>query len=88
MSVVIREGSVPIPSDLVAELGLQDGTAVDVQRTDDGGLKIKPALTREEAIRRLRGSLKDTLKPGENGMESFLKWRQEERELDPSYHQW
>ena len=86
--VILEEGAVPIPEDLAQEFGLHKGSSFQWERTEDGALKLRPAMTREEAIEWLRGSLKDTLKPGENGMESFLKWRQEERELDPTYQQW
>ena len=86
--VILEEGSVPLPEDLAQEFGLHKGSSVRWERTEDGALKLRPATSREEAIDRLMGSLKDTVKPGESGMESFLGWRQEERELDPTYHQW
>ena len=86
--IVLEEGSVPIPEDLAQEFGIHKGSQVEWERTEDGALKLRPASTREEVVRRMRGALKDTLKPGESGVESFLKWRQEERELHPSYQQW
>ncbi len=85
--VILEEGTVPLPEDLAQEFGLHKGSSVRWERTEDGALKLRPAMTREEAIRKLRGALKDTLKPGESGVESFLRWRQEERELDPTYRQ-
>jgi bifunctional DNA-binding transcriptional regulator/antitoxin component of YhaV-PrlF toxin-antitoxin module len=88
MSLVVREGSVPIPEEIAAEFGLREGTPVAGERTEDGRLTLRPALTRQEAAKRLRGMGRAWLKPGESGVEEFLKWRQEERELDETYHQW
>ncbi len=87
MSLVVQEeGSVPIPEDLAHEFGIHKGSQIDWVRTEKGTLELCPARTaRQQAIDRLLGSLKDTVKPGESGMEQFLKWRQEERELDYSY---
>ena len=78
----------PLPEDLAQEFGIHKGSEIEWERTDDGALKLRAANKRLEAIDRLMGSLKHTVKPGESGVEEFLKWRQEERELDPTYHQW
>ena len=89
MSLVVREDlSVAIPEALAAELGLHGGSSVEWERTEDGALKLRPARSRTEAIDRLSGMGKSWVKPGESGVERFLKERQEERELDPTYHQW
>ena len=87
MPLVVREdNSVVLPDELAQELGVHTGNEIEWERTD-AGILLKPrhATSRQEAINRLLGSLKDTVKPGESGMEEFLKWRQEERELDFGY---
>ena len=89
MSLTVREeGSVPLPEELAHEFGIHKGSEIEWERTDDGALKLRVPNDRLEAVRRLRGMGRDLLKPGESGVEEFLKWRQEERELDPTYHQW
>lgn len=90
MSLVVREdNSVVLPEDLSRELGVHKGSEIEWERTD-AGILLKPrhATSRQEAVDRLSGMGKAWLEPGENGVETFLKWRQEERELDPTYHQW
>ncbi len=84
MSVVIREGSVPIPEELATEFGLQDGAVAEWERTDDGRLALSPAPRFKGTSERLRGLLKPYLEPGESGVESFLKWREEDAQLDGS----
>lgn len=85
---VVEEGSVPIPEDLAHAFGIHKGSQIEWERTEDGALKLRATNDRLEAIRAIRGAGRKYLQPGESGVESFLKWRQEERELDPTYHQW
>lgn len=88
MFLTVRDDlSVAIPEAMAEELGLHAGSPVEWERTDDGALKLRAAHDRLEAVRRLRGMGKALLKPGESGVESFLELRQEERELDSTYHQ-
>lgn len=89
MSLTVRDDlSVPIPEAMAEKLGLHRGSPVEWEFTDDGALKLRATNDRLEAIRAIRGAGRKYLKPGDSGVESFLKWRQEERELDPTYHQW
>lgn len=89
MSLTVRDDlSVPIPEALAEEMGLHAGSQVEWERTDDGALKLRTVSERLAAFDRLGEILKGTFEPGESGMGWFLKWRQEERELDPTYRQW
>lgn len=89
MSLTVREeGSVPLPEDLAQEFGIHKGSEIEWERTDDGALKLRTAKSRLAAFDLFSETLRATLKPGEDGMEWFLKWRQEERELDYSYQHW
>ena len=89
MSLLVRDDlSISIPEDLAQQAGIHAGTPVEWERTEDGALKLRATNDRLEAVRRLRGMGKALLKPGESGVEESLKWRQEERELDPTYQQW
>ncbi|CAN5600414.1 hypothetical protein BH11ARM2_BH11ARM2_28960 [soil metagenome] len=89
MSIIVREeGLVPLPEDWAQEFGIHMGSEIEWERTEGGALTLRARNRRLEAIDRLRGMGKAWLKHGESGVESFLRWRQEERELDPSYHQW
>ncbi|AIE85296.1 AbrB/MazE/SpoVT family DNA-binding domain-containing protein [Fimbriimonas ginsengisoli] len=86
MSLVVREeGSVPIPEELAEEFGIHKGSQIEWERTADGSLTLRATMSREETIRAIRGAGRKFLKPGESGVESFLRWRQEERELDDTY---
>lgn len=86
MSLIVREdGSVPLPEDLAQEYGIHKGSRIEWERTSDGALKLRSAEMREAAVRRLRGLGRTWLKPGEEGVEGFLKWRQTERERDDTY---
>ncbi len=86
MSLVVREeGSVPIPEDLAEEFGVHKGSSVEGEQTEDDRLALHTHSSRAEAARKLLGLGEAWLKPGESGVESFLKWRQEERELDETY---
>lgn len=84
MSVVIRGGAVPIPEEFAAEFGLREGTSVEWERTEDGRLALNQAPRRKASSQRLRGMLKPYLEPGESGVESFLRWREEDARLDGS----
>ena len=89
MSLTVRDDlSVPIPEAMAEKLGLHGGSPVEWELTEDGALKLRATNERLVAIRRLRGMGKEWLKPGESGVEGFLDWRQQERELDPTYQQW
>jgi bifunctional DNA-binding transcriptional regulator/antitoxin component of YhaV-PrlF toxin-antitoxin module len=83
--VVREEGLVPIPEDLADRFGIHEGSRIEWVLTDDGRLTLQAANLRAEAIRKLRGSLKDTVKSGDLGMRDFLEWRENERRLDDTY---
>lgn len=86
MSLVVRRDlSVPIPEEMARDLGLHEGSPVEWERTPDGGLTLRPSRTRAEIARALLGAGQKYLKPGESGVEGFLKWREEERRLDETY---
>lgn len=85
MSVVIREGSVPLPAEWLQEHGIHEGSELEWKRGDDGSLNLRPLRTRSEIARSLLGAGRRFLKPGESGVDEFLKWRQEEREMDETY---
>lgn len=85
VTVVREEGSVPIPEELAREFGIHAGSEVEWERAEDGSLRLRLGASREEAIRSVRGAGRKYLEPGESGVEGFLRWRQEERELDPTY---
>jgi bifunctional DNA-binding transcriptional regulator/antitoxin component of YhaV-PrlF toxin-antitoxin module len=86
MSITVREeGFVPIPEDLAQEFGIHAGSHIEWERTDDGRLALRPAMSRSEAVRTLRGMGKQWLKPGESGVSSFLQWRDDERLADSTY---
>jgi len=86
--VILEEGAVPIPKDLSQEFGLHKGSSFRWERTEDGALKLLTSVASGGAGSRLLGILKPYVKPEGDGVEAFLKWRQEDRELDPTYHQW
>ena len=89
MSLVVREeGSVPLPEDLAQEFGIHKGSHVEWERTEDGALKLRSANSRLAAFDRFSKALKATVRPGDGDPDWFLRWRQEEREMDPTYHQW
>ncbi len=75
----------PIPEDLADRFGIHEGSRIEWVLTDDGRLTLQAANLRAEAIRKLRGSLKDTVKSGDLGMRDFLEWRENERRLDDTY---
>ena len=83
--VVREEGSVPIPEDLADRFGIHEGSRIEWVLSDSGQLVLRTTTLRDEAVRTLRGSLKNTVKPGETGMDAFLEWRESERRLDDTY---
>ena len=85
VTVVREEGSVPIPEELAREFGIHAGSEVEWERTEDGALKLRTHRSRAQAARSLLGAGRKYLEPGESGVEGFLRWRQEERELDETY---
>ncbi|AIE84416.1 AbrB/MazE/SpoVT family DNA-binding domain-containing protein [Fimbriimonas ginsengisoli] len=82
--VILEEGSVPLPEDLAEEFGLHKGSPIQWERTEDGALKLRPAVSREEAVERLSGLLKPYLKQQGGGVDAFLRWREEDARLDGS----
>lgn len=79
MSLILRDDlSVPISEKMAEELGLHRGSAVRWERTPDGGYALRPALTREEAARRMHGMLAHLLKPGESAVADLIREREED----------
>jgi hypothetical protein len=83
MNSVVQSGNlIPVPPELAQEFGLHEGSSVVWNRSPDGAWTLRPLLTRPEAIQKFRGLLKGAVKKGESGVERFLAWREEERNLD------
>lgn len=53
-----RQGRIVVPADVRRELGLAEGDQLDLT-VRNGRLELKPRLTPQEAIRLLRGLLRD-----------------------------
>ena len=78
MSLVVRQDfSVPIPEDMAQEIGLHRGSAVRWERAADGGLTLRATSSRKEAALKLRGMLKDYLKPGDSAVADLIREREE-----------
>jgi len=83
MSIVVREDlSVTIPSEMAAALGIHEGSSVEWLATPQGSLLLRPTSDRQAAIDELRGMLRGFAQDGESSVESFLRWRDEERLLE------
>ena len=86
MNSDVQSGNlVPLPSEMAWEFGLHEGSRVEWVRTEEGAWTLRPETTRVEIARSLLGAGKKYLKPGESGVENFLRWREEERRLDDTY---
>ena len=70
------------PQDVAREHGLREGSEVAWETTPDGQLVLRGLTSQLSEVRGLRGFLKPYLQPGEDGVESFLRWRNEERALE------
>ena len=89
MALTVRDDlSVPIPEAMAEKLGLHGGSPVEWEITDDGALKLRTVNERLAAFDRFGEIVKGAFPSGEDGMEEFLEWRQEERELDATDHPW
>ena len=75
--VILEEGSVPLSEELVREFGLHKGCEVEWERTEDGGLKLRPSVAPAGAGSQLLGILKPFVHEQEGGYEAYLKWRSE-----------
>jgi hypothetical protein len=78
MLVVGADLSVPISEEIAERLGLHPGSPIHGELTPDGDYMLRPALTRQEAARRLHGMLAHTLKPGESAVSDLIREREEE----------
>ena len=83
MSTVVRPGNlVEIPQEILHALNLREGSEVEWEATLDGKAALSEIAPKSVDPHPLRGFLVPYLKPGESGMASFLRWREEERELN------
>lgn len=84
MTSVVRQGNlVSIPDEIARALNLHEGSRVEWEPSSDGAFILRGEASALPG-RRLRGLLKPYLKPGESGVEEFLRWREEDAKLDGS----
>lgn len=81
---VLEEGSAPISDDLAEEFGILKGSEIEWERTGDGAPSVRATNKRLQAFDRFSEIVRASLRSGEDGFESFHKWREEEREPDPT----
>ena len=75
---VLADNTVKIPDAIVRLMGLEPGTALDLQVADDGTLIVYRHRTRGERADRLLGIGRPFLKPGEDPVAELVEERAQE----------